>query len=168
MCIWRPCDSSNCLEHIFFGGQHSGQMWMMFGISEFSPRGETFRHSSLPVDIHSEGQRNSSVLATIHQVPMSLYHLNVSLLGIRALVSGKPWLWNQDTRMVQCCALLSPACNLDRPLNLMIKFAQWGNEHGHWSQPDDAAQWVRKERSDIKSWQSQSWGNGSVGKAFAA
>lgn len=71
---------------------------------------------------------------------MSPYYPNVLLpfycskrAGLRELLAF------ESGCMAQCSALLSSPCHLDRPLNVMVKFAQLGNEHVRWSLPDNEA-----------------------------
>lgn len=47
--------------------------------------------------------------------------------------------------MAQCSALLSSPCHLDRPLNVMVKFAQLGNEHVRWSRPNNETELGREQ-----------------------
>lgn len=144
------------IVNCFSGGQHSGRMWTVY---------ESLNFLSLDIPLFlltcSQKERESFLCMLL----VSLNHLNVLLLQgseCRGLLAFEPG------HMVQYSTWLHPDCDFDRSLNPVIKVAQLGNEHGCCSQPGNETQWVRTEGGDIKSWQSQSEGNGSVGKMFAA
>lgn len=97
---------------------------------------ERKKHSSLPLDIHSEEKRNllckppSGTCESILSECATAGSKGAGLRELLALESGC---------MAQCSALLSSPCHLNRLLNVMVKFAQLGNEHVCWSQPDNEA-----------------------------
>ena len=91
---------------------------------------EKKKHSSLPLDIHSEEKRN-----LLCRLPSGTCEPRLpecapaggKSAGLRELLALR------SGGMAQCSALLSSPCHLDRVLNVMVEFAQLGNEHARWS-----------------------------------
>lgn len=130
--------------------QNSCKMWMILGIYEFSSwKEETFL---------------SSFRHPLRRKEKSSVYTAIRYLWAHIIRMCYCWQWGAGLRellafesgcMAQCSALLSSPCHLDRALNVMVKFAQLGNEHVRWSRLDNEADWFRKGAGDRKSCQSQ-------------